>query len=206
MNADTTDIFERMLAGGVFRIDDPEWQPVAEAVDRTIKLSVTLNTSTDTGQIRVRLSEITGTPIDQSTTVFVPFYTNFGRHIKLGKGVFINHACSFLDLGGITIEDNVQIAPRVNITSENHPLDPANRKSLDLNQVVIKRNAWIGAGATILPGVTVGENAVVAAGAVVNKDVPDNTVVGGIPAKIIKTIDVPAGGFGELSNNSVSLE
>jgi acetyltransferase-like isoleucine patch superfamily enzyme len=188
MNQDTTDIFQKMLAGGVFRIDDPAWQPVAEAVDRTIKLSAGLNASTDTGQIRERLSEIIGTPIDKSTTVFVPFYTNFGRHIELGKDVFINHACSFLDLGGITIEDNVQIGPRVNMVSENHPLDPSNRKSLDLKSVLIKRNAWIGAGATILPGVTIGENAVVAAGAVVNKDVPANTVVGGVPAKVIRVI------------------
>jgi acetyltransferase-like isoleucine patch superfamily enzyme len=187
MNTDTIDIFQRMRAGGVFRIDDPQWQPVAEAVDHTIKLSAALNSSTGTDQIRERLSGIIGTPIDRSTTVFVPFYTNFGQHIKLGKGVFINHACSFLDLGGITIEDNVQVGPRVNITSENHPLDPDNRKSLDLKPVLIKANAWIGAGATILPGVTVGENAVVAAGAVVNKDVPANTVVGGVPAKIIKT-------------------
>src|SRR5205807_1992540 len=104
--------FERMLAGGVFRIDDPAWQPVSQAVDRTIKLSAALNASTSTDQIRERLSEIIGMPIDKSTTVFVPFYTNFGQHIKIGKNVFINHACSFLDLGGITIEDNVQIGPR----------------------------------------------------------------------------------------------
>jgi len=188
MSEETTDIFERMLAGGVFRFDDPAWQPVEEAVHSTIKRLAALNTSADTDQVRERLSEIIGSPIDKSTTVFAPFYTNFGKHIKLGKGIFINHACSFLDLGGITIEDNVQIGPRVNITSENHPLDPSNRKALDLKPVVIKRNAWIGAGATILPGVTVGENAVVAAGAVVNKDVSDNTVVGGVPAKLIKEI------------------
>ncbi|MBS1500548.1 MAG: sugar O-acetyltransferase [Bacteroidetes bacterium] len=192
MDKNPKDIFSKMLAGGVFRLDDPAWRPVEEAVHRTIKLSAALNTSTDADQIRARLSEITGTSIDKSTTVFAPFHTNFGRHIKLGKNVFINHACSFLDLGGITIEDDVQIAPRVNITSENHPLDPSNRRSLDLKAVVIKRNAWIGTGAIILPGVTVGENAVVAAGAVVNKDVPANTVVAGVPAKVIKTIDLTA--------------
>ncbi|HZX59061.1 MAG TPA: DapH/DapD/GlmU-related protein [Mucilaginibacter sp.] len=190
MSEETIDIYERMLAGGVFRLDDPAWQPVAQPVDHTIKLSAALNTSTDTDQARERLSEIIGAPIDKSTTIFVPFHTNFGRHIKLGKGVFINHACSFLDLGGITIEDNVQVGPRVNITSENHPVDPSSRKSLDLKAVLIKKNAWIGAGAIILPGVTIGENAVVAAGAVVNKDVAANTVVGGVPAKIIRTIDL----------------
>jgi acetyltransferase-like isoleucine patch superfamily enzyme len=94
-----------------------------------------------------------------------------------------------LDLGGIVIEDNVLIAPKVNLLSEGHPLAPENRQSLVPGAIHIKKNAWIGANAAILPGVTIGENAVVAAGAVVNKDVPDNTIVGGIPAKIIKTIE-----------------
>jgi acetyltransferase-like isoleucine patch superfamily enzyme len=92
-------------------------------------------------------------------------------------------------LGGITIENDVQIGPKVSLITENHPLNPSTRKSLDLKSILIKRNAWIGAGAIILPGVIIGENAVVAAGAVVNKDVPANTVVGGIPAKIIRVID-----------------
>ncbi len=189
MTEDMTDIFERMLASGIIPDDDPQLPRLWEAVARTIKLSAALNTSTDIDQIRDRLSEITGTSIDKSTIAFVPFHTNFGQHIKLGRNVFINHACSFLDLGGITIEDDVQIGPRVSLITENHPLDPSNRKSLDLKSILIKRNAWIGTGAIILPGVTIGENAVVAAGAVVNKDVPANTIVGGIPAKIIKTIE-----------------
>lgn len=121
--------------------------------------------------------------------VFVPFYTNFGRHIRIGKNVFINHACTFLDLGGITIEDDVQIGPKVNLITENHPLDPSKRKSLDLKSILVKRNVWLGAAATILAGVTIGENSVIAAGAVVNKDVPANTIVGGVPAKIIRTIE-----------------
>jgi acetyltransferase-like isoleucine patch superfamily enzyme len=103
--------------------------------------------------------------------------------------VFINHACSFLDLGGITIEDHVLIGPKVNLITENHPVNPADRKSLVLGSIHIKKNAWIGAGATILPGVTIGENSIVAAGSVVNKDVPDNTIVGGIPAKLIRSVD-----------------
>jgi acetyltransferase-like isoleucine patch superfamily enzyme len=189
MSQDNIDIFERMLAGGVIQNDDPQMPRTWEVVSRTIKLSAALNTSTDIDQIRERLSEIIGSQIDKSTTIFVPFYTNFGQHIKIGKNVFINHDCSFLDLGGITIEDDVQIGPKVSLITENHPLHPSTRKSLDLKSILIKRNAWIGAGAIILPGVTLGENAVVAAGAVVNKDVHANTVVGGIPAKIIRVID-----------------
>ena len=153
-----------------------------------LKLSPALNTSTDVEQIRRLLSEIIGSEIDKSTTVFVPFHTNFGRHIQIGKNVFINHACTFLDLGGITIEDEVQIGPKVNIITENHPVDPSQRKMLNLKSVLVKRNVWIGAAATLLPGVTVGENAIVAAGAVVNKDVAANTIVGGIPARMIKAI------------------
>ena len=161
---------------------------VIEIVTRTQELSVQLNASTHIDQVRERLSEIIGSTIDKSTRIFPPFYTNFGHRITLGKNVFVNHACSFLDMGGITIEDDVLIGPKVNLITENHPLDPANRQTLLLNPIVIKRNAWIGAAATILPGVTIGENAVVAAGAVVSKDVPANTVVGGIPARHIKNI------------------
>lgn len=184
------DIFERIRGGEPIRLDDPQYHKVNEVVSRTIKLSATLNTSVDVDQIRERLNEIIGTELDGSTIVFAPFFTNFGRFIQIGKNVFINHACSFLDMGGITIEDHVLIGPKVNLITENHPLDPADRRALICKPIVIKRNAWIGAGATILPGVTVGENAVVAAGAVVSKDVPANTIVGGVPAKIIKQIDL----------------
>lgn len=180
-------IFARMRSGELIRKNDPGYEDFNDAIARTIRLCVRLNSSaTDVNEVRLRLSKIIGTQIDESTTIFPPFYTNFGRFISLGKNVFINHACSFLDIGGITIEDDVQIGPRVNITSENHPLDPSDRKALIPKPVVIRRNAWIGAGATILPGVTVGENAVVAAGAVVSRDVPANTVVAGVPAKVIK--------------------
>ncbi|WP_335966077.1 DapH/DapD/GlmU-related protein [Galbibacter sp. PAP.153] len=181
-------IFKRLQAGIPIPMDDPEYSVISATVNKTMQLSNKLNTSNNVADARKYLSEIIGAPIDESTTVFTPFYTNLGNQIILGKNVFVNHACSFLDLGGIVIEDNVMIGPRVNITSENHPVTINNRKTLIPSKVIIKQNAWIGAGATILPGVTVGTNAVVAAGAVVNKDVPPNTVVGGIPAKVIKTI------------------
>jgi acetyltransferase-like isoleucine patch superfamily enzyme len=177
-----------MLAGGIIDKNDPDLPKIWKIVAQTIALSSALNTATDTNQIRTQLSKIIGSTIDTSTIVFVPFHINFGKHTTIGKNVFINHGCSFLDLGGITIEDDVLIGPKVSLITENHPVDPANRKSLDLAKIVIKKNAWIGAGAIILPGVTVGENAIVAAGAVVNKDVADNTIVAGVPAKKIKNI------------------
>jgi len=182
------DIFERLRSGENIPMNDPEYSKIREAVNQTFSLLAKLNTSTHVDDVRAILSAIIGTAVDESTTVFPPFHTNVGRNIILGKNVFINHACSFLDLGGITIEDEVMIGPRVNITSENHPVDVATRKTMLPAAVLIQKNAWIGAGATILPGVTVGENAVVAAGAVVNKDVEPNTVVGGVPAKLIKKL------------------
>ena len=181
-------IFKRLRAGERISMDDPDYHQIGDEVNRRIPLMHALNNSEDKDAIRNMLGQVIGAKVDESTTVFIPFYTNLGFHISLGKNVFINHACSFLDLGEIIIEDDVMIGPRVSITSENHPIEIENRKTMVPARVVIKRNAWIGASATILPGVTIGENAVVAAGALVNKSVPANTVVGGVPAKVIKTI------------------
>lgn len=182
-------MIEKLLEGGIISNDDEIMKQVFEVVNRTMFLSQQLNNSTNIDQVRENLGKIIATSIDETSTIFIPFYTNFGRHIFIGKNVFINHGCSFLDLGGITIEDDVLIGPQVNIITENHPVDPKSRKSLELKSVTIKRNAWIGANATILPGVIIGENSIVAAGAVVTKDVPDNTIVGGVPAKLIKKIE-----------------
>lgn len=181
-------IFDRFEAGVPVAMDDPEYHKIGEVVKHTFRLLARVNSCYDIDEIRSLLSQITGHEIDMSSTVFPPFYTNVGRNIRIGKKVFINHACSFLDIGGIEIEDDVMIGPRVSITSENHPVDISTRKTLVPGKVLIKRNAWVGAAATILPGVTIGENSVVAAGAVVVNDVPDNTVVGGVPAKVLKSI------------------
>lgn len=182
------DIFERLQSGEMVSPEDPGYSKIFEVVSRTMKLSVELNTATDNETVRRILGEIFGRQVDPSTTVFLPFYINLGIFTSIGKNVFINSCCNFLDIGGITIDDDVLIGPKVNLLTEGHSLDPAKRKVLMVKPVVIKRNAWIGAAATILPGVTVGENSVIAAGAVVNKDVPANTIVGGIPARIIKSI------------------
>ena len=184
----TTDIFERLRNGETILPNDPEAYKMFEASYKTKELLVQMNNATDPKEIRDLLSQITATEIDESVAVFTPLYINYGKHTKIGKNVFINFDCTFLDLGGITIEDGVLIAPKVSLLSEGHPLEPENRHALIPKRIHIKKNVWIGAGATILQGVTVGENAVVASGAVVSKDVPDNTIVGGIPAKIIKSI------------------
>lgn len=184
----TTDIFERLRNGEIILPNDPDGYKMREASFVTKKLLVQMNNATEPESIRRFLSQITETEIDESVTVFIPLHINYGRHTKIGKNVFINFDCVFLDLGGITIEDNVLIAPKVSLLTEGHPTSIEDRHSLIPKPIHIKKNAWIGANATILQGVTIGENAVVAAGSVVSKDVPDNTIVGGIPAKILKTI------------------
>lgn len=187
-NQHSKDIFEQLRDGETIAYNNLEAYKLREASFATKGLLVQMNNAADPAEIRDLLSQITGSEIDESVAVFTPLYINYGKHTKIGKNVFINFDCVFLDLGGITIEDNVLIAPKVSLLSEGHPVASNERQSLVPGHIHIKKNAWIGAGATILPGVTIGENAVVAAGAVVSKDVPANTVVGGIPAKIIKTI------------------
>ena len=184
-----TDIFQRLKTGALVGLDDPEWPKVQAIVDRCLNLITTLNATAKTiDEVRDLLSVIIGKPIDNTTGIFAPFFTNYGASIVIGKNVFINHACTFLDMGGITLEDNVLIGPKVNLITENHPIEHLNRRALICSPILIKRNAWIGAAATILPGVTIGQDAVVAAGAVVTKDVPDKMVVAGVPAKIIKIL------------------
>ncbi len=183
-----SDIFERLKKGETILSGDPQAYRMLEASYSTKKLLVKMNHATDPQEIRDLLSQITGSEIDESVDVFTPLYINYGKHTKIGKNVFINFNCTFLDLGGITIEDGVLIAPNVSLLSEGHPIEPENRHALVPKAVHIKKNAWIGAGATILHGVTIGENSVVAAGSVVSKNVPDNVIVAGTPAKIIKEI------------------
>ncbi len=181
-------VFQRLVNGEAISPADPEAYQLREASFETKKLVLRMNSTPEPAEIRNFLSQITASDIDESVVVFTPLHINYGKNTKIGKNVFINFDCTFLDLGGITIEDNVMLAPKVCLLSEGHPNSPKERQTLTAGKIHIKKNAWIGANATILQGVTIGENSVVAAGAVVSKDVPDNTVVGGIPAKIIKTI------------------
>ena len=140
-------------------------------------------------EVRALFSRLTGKQVDESCFIFPPFYTDFGRNITLGKNVFLNTGCTFQDLGGITIGDGSQIGQNVVLCTLNHGLAPEKRNVIYPSPVAIGANVWIGANATVLPGVTVGDNAIIAAGAVVTKAVPANTVVGGVPAKFIKSVD-----------------
>jgi len=186
-NSFEKDIFQRLLRGETILPKDPQMGRLREEAFVVKELLVRMNNSSNPEEITQLLSRILNKEL-QNVAVFTPIYINSGKSISIGKNVFINFDCTFLALGGITIEDDVLIGPKVSLITENHPVNPQERKGLIGKPIHIKRNAWIGANATILPGVTIGENSIVAAGAVVSKDVPDNVVVGGVPAKIIKNI------------------
>lgn len=154
------------------------------------RITMQLNTSFhEKHEIVALFSELTGRAVDASFMCFPPFYTDFGKNMRIGKNVFFNTGCSFQDRGGITIGDNALIGMNVTIATLNHGLTLETRGTTYPAPVVIGDNVWIGSNATILGGVTIGENAVVAAGAVVSRDVPPNCVVAGVPARVVKQID-----------------
>lgn len=148
-----------------------------------------LNTSLHTqAEIRELVSQITNEKVDTSTEIRLPFYTDFGQNLHIGKNVYISNCSMFVDLDGIYIGDNVLIGPNVTIASVNHRVQPMERRHLSFKSVYIHDNAWLGANVTVTPGTVIGENAIVAAGSVVTKNVPKNTMVAGVPARVIKTI------------------
>ena len=151
----------------------------------TFQLNAAYHTQTE---VRAFLSELFGYDVPSSLRVFPPFYTDFGKNIAIGENVFINACCHFQDHGGVVIGDGSQIGHNVVFATLNHGLSPEDRKHTYPAPIVLGKNVWVGSNSTILQGVTIGDNAVVAAGSVVTKDVAANTVVGGVPAKAIKEI------------------
>ena len=140
-------------------------------------------------ELRALFSQLIGKPVDESFGLFPPFHTDCGKNITIGKNVFINMGCKFQDQGGIFIGDGALIGHNVVLATLNHAKSPQDRGSMIPAPIHIGKNVWIGANATVLPGVTIGDGAIVAAGAVVARDVPANTIVGGVPAKVLKTLD-----------------
>lgn len=148
-----------------------------------------LNTAYHTpDEVRELLSELFGYEVPESLRVFPPFYADFGKNITVGEGVFINACCHFQDHGGVIIGDGCQIGHNVVFATLNHGLAQEDRQTTYPAPIVLGKDVWIGSNATILQGVTIGDNAVVGAGAVVTKDVEANTIVGGVPARFIKSI------------------
>lgn len=154
------------------------------------KITFELNNAYHTPEeVRQILSRLFGRQVDETLRVFPPFYTDFGKNITIGKNVFINACCHFQDQGGITLGDGCLIGHNVVFATLNHGFAPANRASLYPAPIVLGKNVWVGSNSTLLQGIRIGDNAVIGAGSVVTKDVPANTIVGGVPARILRQID-----------------
>ena len=173
--------------------NDKDRQQVNDALfQEAIRITMEINTQYHTPEeLRELMSRLTGRRVDDTFRLFPPFYTDFGKNIIMGKDVFLNSGCHFQDQGVIRIGDGALIGHNVVIATINHDLDPRNGRRNQYAPVTIGDHVWIGSNATILPGVTIGDWAVVAAGAVVTKDVEPYTVIGGVPAKVIKRVRDP---------------
>ncbi len=186
---DIKKIRESMKKGTNIKIGSDLLQAFAKYLEEARKITAEMNNKYHTlGQVRKLLSKLTASKIDKSCILLPPFYTEFGKNLKLGKEVFINSCCRFQDNGGIEIGDNTMIGQGTTIVTLNHDLNPKTRHNAKPKAVKIGKNVWIGASCTILPGVSIGDNAVIGAGSVVVKSIPKNAVAVGNPAKVIKRI------------------
>ena len=182
-------IFKKDLSGALVSPNEPGYDELINSIFDTMKLAYELNTGYHSPEeVRDYLSQIIGRKVDESVTLLPPFYVDFGKNIRIGKRCWIQQGCTFFDRGGITIGNDVFIAPKVNLITINHDSDPENRSATYGRPIVIEDKVWIGINSTILPGVTVGYGSIVGANGVVTHDVSPYTVVGGNPAKFIKEI------------------
>lgn len=187
----TVDKFRELMTKRVLVTMDSELGETFHAFSQeAMKLTFKLNTKYHKPQkIRKIMAKITGRRIPDDFMLFPPFTTDCGKNLTIGKGVFINAGCRFQDQGGITIGDGTLIGHNCVMATLNHDPDPAHRGNIHPAPIIIGKNVWIGANVTIIGNTTIGDGAIIAAGAVVTKDVLPNTMVGGVPARIIKTID-----------------
>ena len=182
-------VFAKIDRDGFIYRTDPDNLILEKEMIRSHDLSLKISASRPTdSNYKELLEELLQNKIDDTVSIVSPFYCDLGRRLKLGKNIIINKGATIFSAGIVEIEDDVLIGPDVKIISVNHDLNDRHNKII-FKKVIIKKNAWIAAGAIICPGVTIGENSVVGAGAVVTKDVAKNTVVGGNPAKFIKNIE-----------------
>lgn len=186
----TTEFLAHLNKGETVEGGSEAHQVMHRLSQEALKITAELNGSYHPPEaVRELFAKLIDKPVDESFAMFPPFTTDCGKNIEVGKNVFINSGCRFQDQGGIRIGDGVLVGHNVVLATLNHDMDPKKRSTLHPSPIHIKDNAWIGANATVLPGVTIGEGAIIAAGAVVTRDVAPNVVVGGNPAKQLKTIE-----------------
>jgi acetyltransferase-like isoleucine patch superfamily enzyme len=170
----------------------PESKQFVADVERAMAITPALNrlTYADTDAVRSLFEDLIDGKVGEHFRLIPPFYTDCGKNIRVGDRVFINQNCTIYALAQVTIGDDVMIGPNVSLITSEHPVAPSQRRAYLLGKpITIEKGAWIAAGVTIIGGVTVGENSVVAAGSVVTRDVPANTLVGGNPARVIRSIE-----------------
>lgn len=183
------EFLERLNAKECVKAGSDMHKMMCELSNQAMQLTAELNNRYHTPEeIRTLFSEIIGKEVDKSFMMFPPFYTDCGRNITIGKNVFINACCNFQDQGGIIIGDGSLIGHKTVLATLNHGFTREDRGTLYPLPIRIGKDVWVGASATILPGVTISDNAIIAAGAVVTKDVPADTVVAGVPAKVIRSL------------------
>ncbi|KQX07703.1 MULTISPECIES: sugar O-acetyltransferase [unclassified Leifsonia] len=183
------DLLEALNAGQTITGDSPLHAVMHQASQDALRVTAELNSSYHgAAEVRGLLSQLTGIVVDESTTVFPPFYSDFGKNIRLGKRVFINSGCKFQDQGGIVIGDDCLIGHNAVLATLNHDLDVSRRADMHPGRIVIESNVWLGANVTVVPGVTIGKNSVIGAGSVVTKDVPANSVAVGSPARVVRSL------------------
>lgn len=183
-------LIESMTNGEILTSSSPEFALMCKISTKTRKELAKLNSKwyNDT-KLQELFAKITKTTINKTLRLTLPFYSDFGRNIHLGKNVFINACCHFQDQGGIFIGDNALIGHACVFATLNHDFEPAKRADLYPKSIHIGNDVWIGANSTILGGVNIGDGAIIAAGSVVNKNVPSRCIVAGVPAKVIKKIN-----------------
>ena len=175
---------EKRIVGG-----SPEHIFMTEKLNEALRITHKINNEFHTpDEIQELFAKLTNSELNETLNVIPPFNTDFGKNIHIGQRVFINSGCKMQDQGGIYIGNDVLIGHNACLLTLNHEMEPENRADMHPKPIHIEDKAWLGSNVTVLPGVTIGEGAIVAAGAVVTKDVESNTIVGGVPAKIIKRI------------------
>lgn len=167
----------------------PAHEFMHKAADEARKTTALINGAYRTDEeLRALMSRLVGYRVDDGFRLFPPVYTDFGKNIKIGKDVFVNSGCCFQDQGGVTLGDGCLVGHNVVFATLDHDKRPGRRGDMTAAPIVVGKDVWIGAHATILKGVTIGDGAIVAAGAVVTRDVPPNTIAAGVPARVVKTI------------------